>query len=72
MPAQSVLPPGLFGHDAGYRNPYRQVDLERANELLVEAGYANGIDAETGAPLKLTFDTGKHKLAGEAAISVFT
>ena len=58
VPAQSVLPPGLFGHDAGYRNPYRQPDLERAAALLAEAGYANGIDAETGAPLKLTFDTG--------------
>lgn len=58
VPAHSVLPPGLFGHEADYRNPYRQVNVERARELLAEAGYVNGIDTETGAPLKLTFDTG--------------
>jgi ABC-type transport system substrate-binding protein len=55
--AQSPLPPGLFGYDAGYRNPFRQPDLARAQKLLAEAGYRNGIDAATGAPLKLSFDT---------------
>lgn len=58
VPAQSVLPPGLFGHDPQYRNPYRQVDVERARKLLREAGYDGGRDPETGKPLKLTFDTG--------------
>jgi ABC-type transport system substrate-binding protein len=58
VPAQSVLPPGLFGYDAGYRNPFRQPDLARARQLLVEAGYRNGIDPATGAPLRLTFDSG--------------
>lgn len=58
MAAQSPLPPGLFGHDETYRNPYRQVDLERAKLLLEQAGYGGGIDPETGAPLRLTFDTG--------------
>ena len=58
IPAQSPLPPGIYGYDEAYENPYRRVDLERAKALLVEAGYARGIDPETGQPLKLTFDTG--------------
>jgi len=57
LPAQSVLPPGLFGYDPEYKNRYREPDLPRARALLEEAGYANGIDPETGAPLKLRFDT---------------
>lgn len=57
IPAQSLLPPGLFGYEADYRNPYRELDLPRARALLEEAGYPNGIDPETGSPLKLRFDT---------------
>jgi peptide/nickel transport system substrate-binding protein len=55
--AQSPLPPGIFGYDEAYKNPFRQPDLARAQKLLAEAGYRNGIDARTGAPLKLSFDT---------------
>ena len=58
VPAQSPLPPGLFGYDATYRNPFRQPDVGKARQLLAEAGYANGIDPATNAPLKLTFDIG--------------
>ncbi|MBW2446639.1 MAG: peptide ABC transporter substrate-binding protein, partial [Deltaproteobacteria bacterium] len=58
IPAQSPIPPGLYGYDADYRNPYRSVDLERARALLAEAGYAKGVDPETGKALRLTFDTG--------------
>jgi ABC-type transport system substrate-binding protein len=58
VPAQSPLPPGIFGHDKDYRNPFRQPDLQRARALLAEAGYANGIDPATGRPLKLGYDTG--------------
>ena len=57
IPAQSPLPPGLFGYDPTYGNPYRKVDLERARQLLREAGYPDGIDPATGQPLQLTFDT---------------
>lgn len=57
--AQSPLPPGLFGYDDTYRNPFRTVDVQRAMELLREAGYANGIDPETEKPLRLTFDAGR-------------
>jgi len=56
--AQSPLPPGIFGYDEDYKNPYRQGDMELAKKLLTEAGYEGGIDPETGKPLKLTFSAG--------------
>lgn len=58
IPAQSPLPPGIFGFDEKYQNPFRRVDVERAKQLLVEAGYPGGIDPKTQKPLRLTFDTG--------------
>ena len=57
IPAQSPIPPGLFGYDPEYRNPFRQVDPERAAKLLAEAGYPKGIDEQSGRPLRLTFDS---------------
>jgi ABC-type transport system substrate-binding protein len=57
VPAQTPLPPGLFGYDASYKNPFRQHDLARARQLLADAGYRNGIDPATGSRLKLSFDT---------------
>jgi oligopeptide transport system substrate-binding protein len=57
VPAQTLLPPGLFGYDAAYKNPFRQHDLERARRLLAEAGYPDGIDTKTSLRLKLSFDT---------------
>jgi ABC-type transport system substrate-binding protein len=56
IPAQSPLPPGIFGFDPDYRNPWRQPDLARAAQRLAEAGYSNGIDPATDKPLRLTFD----------------
>lgn len=58
VPAQSPLPPGIFGYHKDYTNPFRQRDLKRSRALLAEGGYKNGIDPATGQPLKLTFDTG--------------
>jgi len=58
VPAQSPVPPGIFGYGKDYRNPFRQPDLARARQLLAEAGYKNGIDPKTREPLKLAFDTG--------------
>jgi ABC-type transport system substrate-binding protein len=57
VPAQSPVPPGIFGYEAGYQNPTRRLDLARARELLAEAGYPDGIDPETDKPLHLTFDS---------------
>ncbi len=58
VPAQSPLPPGIFGYQADYRNPFRTVDVEKARQILGAAGYPDGIDPRTGKPLHLTFDLG--------------
>src|SRR5205085_5576357 len=55
-PAQSVIPPGIFGYDKDYRNPFRQFNIERAKQLLAEAGYPDGIDQKTGERLSIFFD----------------
>jgi ABC-type transport system substrate-binding protein len=57
IPAQSPIPPGIFGYDPEYRNPYRALDLERARALLVGAGFPKGVDPATGRALRLSFDT---------------
>ncbi len=67
-PAQGPIPPGIFGAREGAEgiNPYvyrwadgrpERLPIERARELLAEAGYAGGIDRESGKPLILYFDT---------------
>ena len=68
IPAQGVLPPGLFGYEAGpegiNRQLYDWVDgqarrkgLELARQWLGEAGYPGGLDLATGKPLVLFLDT---------------
>ncbi len=68
IPAQGIIPPGIFGHVEGEAgiNPYvydwvdgqpQRKSLEEARRLLAEAGYPNGRDAMTGKPLLLHFDT---------------
>lgn len=68
IPAQSPLPPGIFGYESGERgvNPYvyqwdggqqKRRSVEDAKKLMEEAGYRNGIDMKTGKPLVLNFDT---------------
>ncbi|MBV9468960.1 MAG: hypothetical protein JOZ57_06905 [Abitibacteriaceae bacterium] len=54
--AEFLLPPGIFGYEPEYKNPYRQYSVERAKQLLAEAGYPNGIDAKTGERLTLNYD----------------
>jgi ABC-type transport system substrate-binding protein len=71
VPAQSPLPPGIFGYEADYTNPYRQVDLVRAKQLLAEAGYAGGIDPKTGKPLHLSFDLGDTSTRGRVRFQFF-
>ncbi len=67
IPAQGPIPPGIFGHRQGRAgiNPYvyewrdgRPVrkSIGEARRLLAEAGYAGGVDQETGRPLVLYFD----------------
>jgi len=65
VPAQSPIPPGLFGYEEDYKNPFRTVDIPRAQKLLAEAGYKGGIDPETGKPLRLTFDVADTSVEGQ-------
>ena len=66
--AQSPLPPGLFGYEAGAAgvNPVTHVwrdgkarrrPLQAAEALMARAGYPRGRDASTGETLKLHYDT---------------
>ena len=71
VPAQSPVPPGIFGYEAGYENPYRQPDLERARDLLARAGFAGGIDPGTGKPLHLSFDLGDTSTRGRLRFQFF-
>lgn len=65
--AQGPLPPGIFGHREGRRgiNPYvyewrdghaQRRSIAEARRLLERAGYADGMDQETGDPLVLHLD----------------
>jgi oligopeptide transport system substrate-binding protein len=66
--AQSPIPPGIFGYREGEaginRHVYDWVDgvprrkpVAEAQRLLAEAGYPNGVDAQTRQPLVLNLDT---------------
>lgn len=72
VPAQSPLPPGIYGHDPDYRNPFRRVDIERAQALMAQAGYPKGIDPKTGQALQLTFDSASTTTDGRQQILFFT
>lgn len=56
--AQWIVPPGVFGYESDYKNPYRQYDpsLARGKQLLAEAGYPDGVDPKTGDKLTINFD----------------
>jgi len=68
IPAQGMLPPGIFGYaegaaginhyvyDAGPNGPQRK-SVAAARRLLAEAGYPEGRDINSGKPLVLNFDT---------------
>lgn len=67
LPAQGPIPPGITGYRDGMEgiNPVvyewinnhpQRKSIEAAKVLLTEAGYPEGIDLKTGAPLILYFD----------------
>ncbi|MDD4098189.1 MAG: ABC transporter substrate-binding protein [Lentisphaeria bacterium] len=76
LPAQGIIPPGIYGAETGpdsvnpftdqwddaRRRPAR-LPLEHARRLLGEAGYPNGIGPD-GAPLTLALD---HAKAGDSS-----
>jgi oligopeptide transport system substrate-binding protein len=54
--AQQLLPPGIYGYQPDFKNPYKQHDLVLAKKLIAEAGYPDGIDPNTGKALKINLD----------------
>ncbi len=67
VPSQSPIPPGIPGSIEGEAgiNPYvydwvdgqpQRKSIEYAKQLMVEAGYPNGRNAETGEPLRIYLD----------------
>ena len=68
LAAQGPLPPGIFGYQGGEAgmNSYiydwvngkpKRKSIDEARKLLAEAGYANGVDPETGAKLIIYLDS---------------
>ncbi len=53
--AQQLVPPGIFGHQKDFQNPYGP-NLRKAHRLLAEAGYPDGRDPKTGSPLEISMD----------------
>ncbi len=55
LPAQSLVPPGIAGHEENFKSPYRgmgtKANLEEAKKLLARAGYPGG----KGLP-EITYD----------------
>ena len=61
--AQTPIPPGIFGYDPEYRNPYRTPDLDRARELLDEA--VNGFSRAGGVQRAENQVTGVGRFNGQ-------
>lgn len=68
IPAQSLIPPGIFGYKPGKEgmNAYvydwvngapQRKSIDVAKKLMAEAGYTDGVDQQTGKPLLLNLDT---------------
>ncbi len=68
VPAQGPIPPGIFGYQRGeagvnsYVYQWKNDELQRrpiseAKQLMIDAGYPSGRDAESGKPLIVHLDT---------------
>ncbi|MCQ9374533.1 ABC transporter substrate-binding protein [Methyloversatilis sp. XJ19-13] len=83
LPAQSPLPPGIFGYRGGREgsNPSmydwvndqpQRKSVDEAKRLLAEAGWPNGRDAKTGEALVVNLDTTGTGLGSKARIDWLT
>lgn len=59
-----ILPPRMFGYEEDFKNPWREYSVEKARQLLAEAGYPGGIDPKTGKPLEIVLDTQAESATG--------
>ncbi|MDX8379434.1 MAG: ABC transporter substrate-binding protein [Gallionella sp.] len=77
--AQSPIPPGIFGYREGAAgiNPVvydwvaghpQRKSIAQAKRLLAEAGYPNGVDANTQQPLVLNLDTTATGVGGKSRL----
>ncbi|MBY0575201.1 MAG: ABC transporter substrate-binding protein [Gallionellaceae bacterium] len=77
--AQSPIPPGIFGYREGEAGINRQVydwvggapkrkPVAEAKRLLAEAGYPDGVDAQTHQPLVINLDTTAGGVGGKARL----
>lgn len=69
--AQGPIPPGIFGYDPDFRNPYKQFNLKKAREVLAEAGYPEGIGTD-GRQLSITFDLGSPEIEARQRAQAFS
>lgn len=81
--AQSPIPPGIFGYREGEAgiNHYvydwvngapKRKSIAVAKQLLAEAGYPNGVDAQTHQPLVINMDTTSSGLGDKARLDWLT
>ncbi len=79
IPAQGPIPPGIFGYKEGEAgiNHYmydwvnaapQRKSADYAKKLLSEAGYPDGIDAASGTPLIINFDSAASGPEAKASI----
>ena len=68
--AEWLIPPGVFGNDPKFANPYRKTNIEKAKQLLAEAGYPDGNDPKTGKKLVLGYDNSATTAAAMLQVSV--
>lgn len=77
--AQSPIPPGIFGYREGEAgiNPVvydwvngepKRKSIAEAKKLLVEAGYPNGVDAQTHQPLVINLDSTESGVGNKARL----
>lgn len=75
LPAEWLVPPSVFGYDPNWKNPFRssgdyETNIEKAKQLLKEAGYPDGVDQKTGQKLVLHFDNTAITADGQQQIGI--